>query len=327
MTHTEKVKAMLAGEKLNRPGLALWKHFPLVDRDVDKMVATTIKFQHDYQSNFVKLSYNGLYFTEDWGNTIKWPTVATDVGVVTDFIIKKPEDWAKLKVLSPTSGALGRELAITEGVLKEFRGSVPVIATIFSPLTIAIKLAGDETLFKHLNEYPEALHQGLELITETSNLFLKELVNLGIDGIFFASQLSTFDRLSPEKYDIFGVKYDLELFAQLTEDVWFNIIHIHGNEPMVEKLDKYPVQAINWHDRIAHLSMEEVAKLTDKILIGGIEDQYAFEHGNRQLLNLLIEDAISQAGSNNRLIIGPGCVMPLTAADEKFSLVRDLVGS
>lgn len=327
MTHTERVKAMLAGEKLNRPGLALWKHFPLVDRDVDKMVATTIKFQHDFQSNFVKLSYNGLYFTEDWGNVIAWPTVATDVGVVTDFVIKNPEDWAKLAVLSPREGALGRELAITEGVLNEFRGSVPVIATIFSPLTIAIKLAGEETLFKHLNENPDALHQGLELITETSNLFLKELVEMGIDGIFFASQLSTFDRLSPEKYDIFGVKYDLELFAQLTEDVWFNIIHIHGNEPMIEKLDKYPVQAINWHDRIANVSLEEVVKLTDKILIGGIEDQYAFEHGNQQLLNLLIEDAISQVESNNRLIIGPGCVMPLTASDEKFSLVRDLVGS
>lgn len=321
----DRIKAMVEGKDVDRPGVAFWKHFPLDDRDVNKMIETTNNFQLQLESDFVKISHNGLYSIEDWGSTIKWPQTNLQVGQVVDFSIKEAKDWEELQVNSATEGALGRELEITKGIVDRFKGDVPVLATIFSPLTTAIKMCGDDVLFDSIETSPEQLHKGLETITETTINHLKELVRVGIDGVFFATQLATFDRMSPELYDEFGKKYDLQVLESIQENTWFNIAHIHGEEPMFEKLEQYPVQAINWHDRLANVSLEEGSKLTDKILIGGIEEKEYLEFANEADLEAHLQDALSQVGAANRLILGPGCVMNLTTSNERFALTKSLV--
>ncbi|MEI3613594.1 uroporphyrinogen decarboxylase family protein [Pseudogracilibacillus sp. SO30301A] len=325
MKAIERIQNMIEGKEVDRPGVSFWKHFPLVDRKVDKMIKTTIDFQLQFQSDFVKLSHNGLYSTEDWGNIIKWPSRETEVGQVTEFVIKEAEDWKRLEVNKPNTGALLREVLITEGVLERFKGNVPVLSTIFSPLTTAIKLCGEETLLRHINEEPDLLRKGLKTITETTILFLRKLSEKGIDGIFFASQLATFDRLTSEQYDVFGKRYDEIVLQELTGNTWFNIVHIHGKEPMIEKLEAYPVQALNWHDRIANVTLKDARKLTDKILIGGIEENYDLENVNEHTLQSRLEDAVTQVGDLSKLILGPGCVMPLTATNERFALTKSIV--
>lgn len=325
MKPIERIKAMVEGQEVNRPGVAFWKHFPMDDRDVDKMVKKTIDFQLQFESDFVKLSYNGLYSTEDWGNKIKWPTRETEVGKVIEFCVKNEEDWENLRVNSPEEGALAREVALTKGVVSKFKGNVPVVATIFSPLTTAIKMSGDDVLFESIETSPDSLHKGLETITETTIHFVRKLINVGIDGIFFASQLATYDRLSSEKYDVFGKKYDEIVLQEVQGKTWFNIAHIHGEEPMFEKIASYPVQALNWHDRLANITLKEAREVTDKILIGGIEENYELENASEEDLQARLEDSVTQVGKDNKLILGPGCVMPLTTSNERFALTKSLV--
>ena len=43
---------------------------------------------------------------------------------------------------------------------------MPVLQTIFSPLAQAKNLAGGETLLVHMRQYPEAVLEGLQTITE-----------------------------------------------------------------------------------------------------------------------------------------------------------------
>lgn len=321
----ERIKAMVDKKEVDRPGVAFWKHFPLQDRNVEKMIKTTTSFQLQFESDFIKVCHNGLYSIEDWGSTIRWPTYPLQVGVVTDFSIKNENDWIKLRVNDPNKGALKRELDITEGIVYRFQGDVPVLATIFSPLTTAIKMSGEETLFHHIQSAPEAVHEGLEVITETTIQFVRELIKIGIDGVFFATQLATFDRMTAEQYEEFGQTYDLQVLDKIKKSTWFNIAHIHGLQPMFEKIANYPVQAINWHDRTANVTLEDAKNLTDKILIGGLEENQFIEQASELELQEHIEDALHQIGEPNRLIIAPGCVMNLTTKNERFALTRSLV--
>ena len=78
-----------------------------------------------------------------------------------------------------------------------------MVPTVYSPLTVARKLAGDRVA-RDLREYPRLVHQALEAITETTLAFVKETLRAGAAGIFFATACATHDFLSQAEYEAFG---------------------------------------------------------------------------------------------------------------------------
>ncbi|MFJ7936700.1 uroporphyrinogen decarboxylase family protein [Sporosarcina sp. NPDC096371] len=322
-TATERLQAVLNGENINQSLISLWKHFPLEDRTHDAFVERTISFQEELDLDLIKLSYNGLYGVEDWGTAIKWPTDPQVVGQVTDHPIKTVKDWNNLSTLLVDSGALKRELDYTKAIVAKYKGKVPIIATIFSPLTIAWKLCGVE-LLEHLKVNSDDLHRGLAIIANTTTNFAKELINIGVDGFFFASQVADYDKTTWKSYECFGKRYDLIILDEIKNDTWFNILHIHGLSPMFDRLKDYPVQAINWHDRTSNISLKDARALTDKILIGGIEENNVLKNGTEEELTAHFQDALAQVG-DNKIIFAPGCVIPLSIPEEKLKLARNLI--
>ena len=55
MTPTERIKLMLENKPVDRPGVALWKHFSLVDRDELDFVNKTISFQEENNWDLIKV--------------------------------------------------------------------------------------------------------------------------------------------------------------------------------------------------------------------------------------------------------------------------------
>ncbi len=60
---------------------------------------------------------------------------------------------------------------------------VPVLHTVFAPLTIARKLAGDR-LLGDLKDHPDAVMAALDTITETVIRYVTAVAQVGADGIF-----------------------------------------------------------------------------------------------------------------------------------------------
>ncbi len=311
----DRLRELADGGTVEPVGISMWKHFPDTDRKADKFFDRTVDFQLRGGWDFLKIAYHGLYSVEDWPVEIAWPTDESTVGVVARFAIDSPEKWKQLEVTAVSEGALARELAITARFVERFRGEVPVIATVFSPLTTAIKMCGDR-LFAHMREEPQALHRGLEVITETTRRFVDELVRIGVDGIFFATQLGTWDRMDWEGYQEFGKQYDLEVLQRVS-CLWFNIFHIHGARPMFEQLCTYPVTALNWHDRTTDMSIATARTLTDKVLIGGVDEHHTLLTGSDDAVRSELADAVAQ-DPEKRVILGPGCVVPLTVPEERL---------
>ncbi len=317
----DRLKKLASGETVEPAGISMWKHFPYTDRKADEFFNRTVDFQLRGGWDFLKISYHGLYSVEDWSVEIDWPRDETTVGVVSRFAIESPQAWTKLEVNPVTQGALDRELQITRRFVQRFRGEVPVIATVFSPLTTAIKMCGDP-IFSHMTEEPQALHRGLEVISETTRQFVDELVRIGVDGIFFATQLGTWDRMDWEGYQEFGKPYDLDVL-QRASGLWFNIFHVHGAKPMFAELCTYPVTALNWHDRSTDVSIRTARSLTDKVLIGGVDEHHTLLTGSDDDVRAELADAVAQ-DPDRRVILGPGCVVPLSVPEERLFQLTEM---
>lgn len=102
----------------------------------------------------------------------------------------RPEEWWRLLPLDPHAGALARELEAVRLVAHGLAGSRPLLMTIFSPLTLAYKLAGEQVA-EHLRGHPAAVHGGLEIIARTTADFARAALEAGADGLFFATQLAS----------------------------------------------------------------------------------------------------------------------------------------
>jgi uroporphyrinogen decarboxylase len=245
--------------------LSLWRHFHKQDQTPTGLAAATLAFYEKYNTDLIKLTPSGFYAIEDWGAKIILSKEDDTPPTLKKPVIKDVDDWDHLTTLSIKEGAYGRELEAIKLIDSRLgKEDAPTLMTVFSPLTIAYKLAGD-TLFEHLSNYPTEVQIGLATIAETTSRFAEAALDAGADGIFFASQLSGSDRLTEELYQSFVVRYDLIALERVRKQPVPLILHLHGENVYFETVNQYPAHAISWHNHKTNPTIAEALKLTDKI--------------------------------------------------------------
>jgi uroporphyrinogen decarboxylase len=306
MNHRERIESAIQGQWVDRVPLGFWRHYPNEDRAPRRLAEGMFRLQKELDLDFIKHMPYGLYSVVDWGVELRVFEGFLDPPINANYAVKKPEDWLKLKAVRGDSGEYAVVLESQRLLLSELKDAIPVVQTVFSPLTSALKLAGQETLRKHLQHYPEKVHAGLEVITETTRQFAKRAVEEGADGVFYATQMSNRGKLTLEQHRAFVRNCDLAVLNEITHKSWFNIVHLHGAKPMIEEFLDYPVQAFNWHDRDEGPSLSEVRKLTDKCLMGGIGHDSVLLKGKPEEVAWQMRDAVNQLQGRG-LILAPGC--------------------
>ncbi len=306
MTHRERIANALAGKPTDRVPFGLWRHYPNEDRIPRRLAELVVAAQQRLDLDFIKFAPYGLFSVVDWGVPLKLFEGLLDPPIQAAYPVRKAEDWALLKPVRGDEGEYAVVLEAQRLCLKELHGRAPFLQTVFSPLTSALKLAGEETLLRHLRDNPIRLEAGLEIISETTCQFAVAAVERGADGLFFASQVSGSDKLSPVEFETFAKKYDFRVLEAVAGRTWFNMLHLHGSKiRMAESLD-YPVQAFNWHDRGQGPSLAEVRRLTGKCLVGGLGQQGKLYSGTPEEAAGQVTDAWRQLNGLG-LIVGPGC--------------------
>lgn len=340
MSATSRIKALLAGEQLARPAIAGWFHLPLVDRDPEAFIQETIRLTDENQWDFVKVMSNGHYLAEAYGADIQFPDDPTQwSGVFRRYPITGVQELATLPVLERDNSVLAREIGIVRGLVDHYRGNVPVIATLFTPLTWLQELTQStrpEPILAFLRQHPEAVRHALDAVLQTNLNFLDALLDVGIDGIFLATQFARSDLLSAEEFHAFCRPYDEALLHHVKDKTWFNILHIHGEHHLLfEPYLNYPVQAFNW-ENVPHGVPDEqrtrVADLrarTDKVLIAGIDQHQDFYvgGGNREAVKARLEQRLTQLreeSGDRRIIFAPGCALPLDSDRRLFRLLAEI---
>jgi uroporphyrinogen decarboxylase len=188
---------------------------------------------------------------------------------------------------------------------------VPVIQTIFSPLSQAKNLVGPEALLVHMRRYPDALHAGLRQITQTTLRFLEEALKTGIDGVFYAVQHGQYGLLSAAEFAEFCRPYDLQIL-EAARGLWLNLLHLHGEDLMFDQVLDYPFTVLNWHDRQTPPTLAEAKMRFPGVVCGGLRQWETMVLGDPAQVRAEAGDAIRSSGGT-RFILGTGCVLPTTA--------------
>ncbi len=310
-SHRERLEACLSGETIDRPPVSLWRHFPVDDQTPDGLAAATADFQNRCDFDFIKVTPASSYAIRDWGVEDRWTGNTEGTRDYTKPAVRRPEDWGYLPVLNPLKGSLGGQLETLRLIIKEFSPDTPVVQTIFSPLSQAKNLIGRQNLHIHIRQNPQAVHAGLEKITQTTIRHIEAVIKTGVDGIFYAVQHASYSINAEVEFEEFGAAYDLRVL-EAAQDLWLNIAHLHGEDVMFERLTRYPVQVLNWHDRHTPPSLAEARQLTDKVLCGGLRRWETMVVGIPTEVCAEAQEAV-QAVQEHKFILGTGCVLPIIA--------------
>ncbi|MDR7438488.1 MAG: uroporphyrinogen decarboxylase family protein [Armatimonadota bacterium] len=312
MDPRERVLAALRGQRGDPPPVALWRHFPGEDQRAESLARAHVAFWERFRFDLLKVTPASGYYGEDWGLRVAYRPNREGVRAYLDRPIKKAADWRHLRSLDVTAGAYGRELRALRLIREAVGPEVPVLATVFSPLTVARTLSGNEAVVRYLRENPDDLHAGLEIITDVTARFAAECLAAGAHGIFFATQMACAGAVTEEEYEAFGRPYDLQVLEAVTA-AEILILHLHGEGVYFDLLADYPVHAVNWHDRRTPPSLQEARSRTTLGLAGGI-DERTFADRSPAEIAAEVQDALNQTGGIGH-VVAPGCVIPVDAPE------------
>jgi uroporphyrinogen decarboxylase len=321
-THRQRLETCLSGKTPDRPPVALWRHFPVDDQSPKALATATLHWQQQYDWDIVKVTPASSFCLKDWGAEDVWKGDGEGTRTYTKRVISAPEDWARLPVLEPDAPYLAAQLKCLSLLRKEISRDTPLIQTIFSPLSQAKNLVGGETLIVHLRENPQAVKKGLDIIAETTRLFIAAATKIGIDGVFYAVQHAQAALLTEAEFLRFGREIDLLVLAA-AESLWFNLVHLHGENVYFNSMREYPVQAINWHDRDTEPTLADGLDQCSGLVCGGLSRE-TMVYRDAVAVQAEAADAIAQT-KGQRLLLGTGCVVPIIAPHGNLLAARKSV--
>lgn len=324
MRKRERLEHAFAGEPVDRPPVALWRHFPGDDQRALDFARATLEFQAQFDWDFIKFCPPSSYCTADLGLQDAWEGAPDGTRAVRRRPITRPLDWTDLRPLDPQRGELARHFEALERIVRVTGEDTPVLATIFSPLGQARNLAGEEALRLHLRTDPERLRTGLNVLTENVFRIIERLRQLPIAGIFYAIRHASYAQLSEEEYASFGLSSDERILDSLPRTWWFNMVHLHGEKPMFRFLARLRCQAVNWHDRETEPDLAMGKTLFDGAVCGGLARTEHVLLGTPALIRDTVRDAIHSTGGR-RLILSTGCVAHITTPLSHLRAVRESV--
>jgi uroporphyrinogen decarboxylase len=310
----------MMGEIIDRPPVALWRHFPVDDQSAGSLAKATLHFQQTYDFDLVKVTPASSFCLKDWGVEDEWKGHTEGTREYTKRVISGPKDWERLPVLDRTAPHLAAQLDCLRLIRSELDPQTPLLQTVFGPLAQAKNLAGNETVITHLRLYPEAVMKGLAVIAETTRRFVEACLDTGIDGVFYAIQHAQASLLTFDEYKTFGLPNDLKTLEP-SQGLWCNLLHLHGHDVYFSILDSFNFQIVNWHDRETSPSLAEAQEQFNGVVCGGMR-QDSLVYGDQAEVRNEAADALQQT-KGKRFILGTGCVVPVIASHGNLMAARE----
>ena len=226
--------------------------------------------------------------------------------------IRKPEDWKgmphyKLDFYEP-------ELQVVRGLVKAVKREALVLITLYSSFMCAGHTAGMPELTSHLNENPEAVKKGLEIITDSLMLFVKECIRIGVDGFYASTQGGEVGRFKkPTTFSEYVKPFDLVLMKELNRACPFNILHVCDyNGPYSDfapYLD-YPGHVVNCNPKLTTKthSWKEVQQMFRRPVMGGMDRHGIMTKGSPEQIRKEVAAVLTDVP--RPFILGADCPPP-----------------
>ena len=330
MSKFEILKQTFLGNIGDRIPTSLWKHHPNDDRTPEGLVEKEIEFHRTYDHDLLKISFFGHYPCVDFGCDVTYDGAISGSTTLTNAAIREVCDWEVLEPVDVNAGEFGKQIKAVEMIREYAHGTVPTMATIFDGPMVTDKIC-DKKLSHYMDENPEIITSALDMITDVMVDFGRATLEAGADGLFIASQHSTFSSVSDEHYNEFILPSNQRLIKKLRGKAKFIVMHLHAREDneqiRFDEIVKTPgLDAINWEDQTSSHSLIEGRKISRKAVLGGIDHNGIFRTGTPDEAAEQVVQAVRDAGARS-LMVAPGCVITVDTPDENIRSLVDAVAA
>lgn len=326
MGRRERLWAAVRREPVDRVPYAVWRHFPAVDGSPAGLAQATLRFHERYGSDLLKITPRAGYCVAAWGCVESAEARPEGFRPCAVHAVRQADDWAKIRALDPAAaeGWVDQLETIVRMGFDRRIGDAAVVPTLFSPLTIARKLAG-ERLTADLAAHPAAVAGALEAIAETVTRFAELALTEGVSGVFYAIPAADLALHTEEDYARFGEPHDRRVLQAVRARGGLAVIHAHGTRLMFERLATLPGDIWNWDDRTCGPSLAEGQARVPGAVMGGLDQRGTLHEGTAEQAVAECDDAVAQTRGVG-LVLAPGCVLPVGTPDAPLAAVVRRLG-
>jgi uroporphyrinogen decarboxylase len=223
----------------------MWRHYFDREQAAEPLAEAMLHHQRTYDWDFMKFNPRASYHAEPWGLRVKY-TGNRPPGIVS-APVSSPGDWLKVDRLTLDHPVFQEQLRAIQLVSQGLAGRIVFLATVFTPLSIASRLAPSEDVFmRHLRENTAQVDTAIEAITETFTAFANAAIERGAGGLFYATTaFASTKRMSVEEYRRYARPWDLKLIEAVRAPD-FHMLHVCRDNNMLNEFRNYPVDAFNW---------------------------------------------------------------------------------
>ncbi len=226
--------------------------------------------------------------------------------------IRRPKDWAHM----PRYGRdfFEGQLRAVEGLVKAVKREAVIVVTLYSPYMGASHTAGDAVLTEHLNQDPDKVKAGMEIITDSMLVFVRECIKLGVDGFYASTQGGEAGRFAdPTIFERYIMPYDRAVMDEIDAACPFNILHVCDYQRPYDDFSRfvdYPGDVVNCPLTVGDrtLTPAEAARLFGRPYMGGLERLGTLATGTPDQVRAEAEAVLRAAPE--RFILAADCTVP-----------------
>jgi uroporphyrinogen decarboxylase len=325
-----RVEAALQGGKVDRPPAAAWGHTYREEWSPGALARVTAERVRRYGWDFVKFQPRASCFAEAFGATYQSANHALRAPTETSHPIHGFADWPGLPAATAAAPSLAEQVEALRLTVREVGPEVPVIQTVFSPISVGGYLVGKDKrrAVRDLRRQPESVLPALERIADTMIDFSRRSLEAGAAGIFYAiSGYASAGMLTAEEYDRWLFPLDERILRALPKSAWFNVLHLCRGRLHFDIARRLPVQAVSWSVADpGNPSLAEGRKLSGKAVMGGLGQRTTLYRGTPEEVVREARAALHDTGGIG-FLLAPGCSVPPGARTENMVAMMSAVAA
>ncbi|MDQ6877918.1 MAG: uroporphyrinogen decarboxylase family protein [Candidatus Dormibacteraeota bacterium] len=312
----------------DRPPVGAWGHTYREEWSPEELAAITVERARRFGWDFVKFQPRATCFAEAFGSVYKPAGHRLKGPVLVSTAVPDLEAWRTVAATNPT--ALHDQAESLGMVARELGPGVPVIQTVFSPLTVAGYLVGKSKsrVVRELRKNPELVRPALDTIANMLAEFAERSVKAGAAGVFYAiSGYASRDAMPESVYRDLVLPIDVALLERLPREAWFNAVHLCGSHLHFGLARDMPVQAVSWsvHNQ-GNPSLVEGRTISGRAVMGGLGQRGSLLYGPPAAVEAEARRAVAETGGLG-LLLAPGCSVPTRAKDINLGAMSQAVAA
>jgi uroporphyrinogen decarboxylase len=312
----------------DRPPIGAWGHTYKEEWAPAALAAVTVERARQFGWDFVKFQPRASTFAEAFGSVYEPARHRLKGPILVSAAVPDLDSWRGVKLVNRP--ALDDQVESLGQVARELGPGVPVMQTVFSPLTVGGYLVGKSKsrIVRELRRNPDLVRPALEMIADALVDFSRRSVKAGAAGIFYAiSGYASKDAMPEDVYRSLVLPLDLAVLERLPREAWFNVVHLCGSNLHFNLARDLPAQAVSWsiHNQ-GTPSLVEGRAAAGRAVMGGLGQRASLLYGPPAEVEAEARRAIAETGGRG-LLLAPGCSVPPRARDVNLAALAASVAA